>query len=203
LAAELIALLDDFGIERAHLGGLSLGGMVAMYVAATRPDRVDRLALVCTSAQMPASGWRERAALVRANGTTAIADGLMPRWFTPAFTQTPAAAALRDDLLQISSEGYAGCCDALAQMDLRPLLPKIQAPTLVIAGAEDPATPLEHARTIAEGIEAGATPVRLKIVDGAAHLSSVECPEEVGRLMVEHLKVAEVPGGATDGQRRE
>lgn len=84
LADDVIGLLDRLGIERAHLVGLSLGGMTMMRVAARNPERVDRLALLCSAAYLPpAQGWRDRAALVRNEGTSAVAAAVVQRWFTP------------------------------------------------------------------------------------------------------------------------
>jgi 3-oxoadipate enol-lactonase len=184
LAAELIALLDDLGVERAHHGGLSLGGMVAMQLAATAPERVDRVALVCTSAHMPpAQGWRDRAAAVRGGGMAAVADTVPQRWFTPAFDDTPRADALRKALREVPPEGYAGCCEAIAAMDLRADLAAITAPTLVVAGADDLAIPFEHAETIVAAVDGA----RLAVVDSAAHLANVEQPEAVTTLLLEHF----------------
>lgn len=185
LADDVLGLLDQLGIERAHLAGLSLGGMVAMQLAATHPERVDRLALLCTSAYLPpVSTWHERAAMVRARGTSAVADAVVARWFTPVFSRTPQAAALREQLLHTSSEGYASCCEAIAEFDLRPQLARIRADTLVVAGAEDPATPPEHAKDIAAGISSA----QLKVLPGAAHLASVERADAVTALLLEHLR---------------
>ncbi len=187
LGGDLIRLLDRLGVDRAHHVGLSLGGMVAMWLAAHHPDRVDRLVLVCTGAHLPPpSRWRERAATVRARGTAAIADTSVERWFTPAFRATPRAQDVRRGLLDVPDEGYAGCCEAIAGADLRPDLAAIKAPTLVIAGADDPATPPSYAEDLIAGMPPGvASPVR--IVDGAAHLGSVEQPEIIGALILEHL----------------
>ncbi|WP_129669017.1 3-oxoadipate enol-lactonase [Phytoactinopolyspora endophytica] len=188
LAAELVGLLDSLGVRQAHLGGLSLGGMVALQVAATMPERVDRLALVCSSARIPPEqAWRDRAHAVRTEGMRSISEPVVARWFTPAFAQTPTAKALHTDLLDIPAEGYAGCCEAIAAMDLRPLLAQVRSPTLVVAGLQDPATPVEHAQSIVDGVAHGGAPVRLETVDGAAHLGSVERPDEIGRLLVDHL----------------
>ncbi|AYY14600.1 3-oxoadipate enol-lactonase [Actinobacteria bacterium YIM 96077] len=189
LTAELVALLDELQVDRAHLAGLSLGGMLALHCAATLPERVERLAVVCSSAHMPpADAWYERASMVRARGTDAALPAARSRWFTPAFSSTSQANTLYTQLLETPAEGYAGCCAAIATMDLRPLLPRIAAPTLVIAGAEDPATPVDHARTISEGIANAGTPARLEVVEGAAHLASVERPDRVGQLILDHLR---------------
>lgn len=183
LGGDLLALLDRLDLRRVHLGGLSLGGMVAMWVAATAPDRVDRLALMCTSALLgPPEMWARRAAAVRAGGTGAVADAVLDRWFTPGFVagQPDLVAGVRRMLTATPPEGYAGCCAAIETMDLTPVLGRIASPTLVVAGADDPATPPEHARRIAAGVPHA----RLEIVPDAAHLASVEQPEAVTKLLL-------------------
>jgi 3-oxoadipate enol-lactonase len=187
LAVDLLRLLDDLGLETAHLCGLSLGGMVAMRLATIVPGRVERLALLCTSARLgPATAWNERAAMVRARGTAAVADGAVERWFTPAWTAAHAAAVaeIHAMLLATPREGYAACCEAIAGMDLVGDLAGIRAPTLVVAAAEDPATPPDHARDIAERIPHS----RLEVLSPAAHLVSVEQADAVTRLLSEHLR---------------
>ena len=186
LGADLLSLLDRLGLARVHLGGLSLGGMVAMWVAAHAPKRVDRLALLCTSARLgPPEMWVQRAETVLAHGVEAIADMMVGRWFTPAFAATSpeVVAWARKQLTDTPASGYAACCAAVQTMDLVPVLGSITAPTLVIAGAEDPATPPEHARVIAAGIPN----VRLEIVPDAAHLANVEQPGAVNRLLLDHF----------------
>jgi 3-oxoadipate enol-lactonase len=191
LAADVLELLDELGIRRFSIGGVSLGGMVAMQVAAVAEDRVASLALFCTAAVLPpAAGWRERAATVRAGGTAAIADQVLERWFTPGFAAAEPAVvtAHRRQLLAVSSAGYAGCCEAIAAMDLRPLLSSITAPTLIVAGAEDRATPPAYAHDIADGIRAGSGPgpVRVDVVPGA-HLATVESAAHCTDLLLAHL----------------
>jgi len=125
LAGDVLALLDHLEVERVHLGGLSLGGMVAMWLAAHSPARGDRLALFCTSAQMsPAQSWLDRAATVRSSGMEAVADAVTARWFTPSFASShpDVAGTHRQMLLLVRPEGYAGCCEAIATMDLRQTL---------------------------------------------------------------------------------
>jgi 3-oxoadipate enol-lactonase len=181
LADEVLALLDSLRITRCHYGGVSLGGMIGMTLAARHPDRIDRLALLCTSAHLPpAQGWLDRADQVKAHGTASIADIAVARWFTPAFTgQDPYVAMLT----ATPDEGYAACCAAIAVMDLRPVLSGITAPTLVIAGHDDPATPPDHGRMIADSIP-GARFVELA---DASHLASVERPDDVTKLLLDHL----------------
>lgn len=186
LGADLVALLDRNGIERASLCGVSLGGMVSMWVAAHAPERVERLVLCSTSAIMgPPKSWTERAALVRRDGMGAVADTVVARWFTPGFTaaRPEVVAAIRAQLASTPPEGYAGCCEAIKDMDQRPDLPSITAPTLVIAAEGDPSTPPSHARTIA-GLIPGA---RLEVLDRGAHLVNVEEPGVVTPLISAHL----------------
>jgi 3-oxoadipate enol-lactonase len=186
LGSDLLALLDRTGIARASLFGVSLGGMVSMWVAVHAPERVDRLVLCSTSAVMgPPESWTERAALVRREGTAAVADSVVARWFTPAFAaaQPDVVARIRGQLAATPAEGYAGCCEAIREMDQRPDLPAIAAPTLVIAADGDPSTPPAHARTIA-GLIPGA---RLEVLDRGAHLVNVEAPDVVNPLVLAHL----------------
>jgi 3-oxoadipate enol-lactonase len=187
LGADTLALLDELGLARVHYAGVSLGAMVGMWIAANAPERIDRLALLCTSAHMPpASAWAERAAAVREAGSTEpVADAVVDRWLTPPFAREhpETRAWLRALLVASPAEGYAECCGAIERMDLRPELPRIEAPTLVIAGADDEATPPEHQRVIADGIPGA----RLEVVPDAAHLASVEQRDAVNTLLLDHL----------------
>lgn len=186
VAESLLGLLDDLGLAKAHLVGLSLGGMAGMWLGAHRPDRVASLTLCCTSAKLgPPEMWVERAATVRAEGTGAIADAAVGRWLTPSYaTENPdAAAMLRAMVAGVPDEGYAACCAAIEHMDLTGDLPRIGAPTLVISGAEDPATPPEHGRLIADGIPGA----RFEIVEGASHLGTYERPEPFTALILERV----------------
>jgi 3-oxoadipate enol-lactonase len=186
LGGDLIALLDRLGLERVSLCGLSLGGMTAMWVASEVPDRIESLVLCCTSALLgPAAGWQQRARTVRGAGVAAIADSVLERWFTPPFlARRPPAVDRLDAILRATpAEGYAGCCEAIRDMDLTDRLGAITAPTLVIAGAEDPATPPLHGQGIANSIPGA----RLDIVPNAAHLANVEQPEAITERISAHV----------------
>jgi 3-oxoadipate enol-lactonase len=186
LGAAVLALLDRYGIERAHYAGISLGGMAGMWLAAHAPDRIGALGLCCTSAHMPpASAWLERAALVRSAGLAPVAGPSLGRWFTAAFRRAApgTVAACRATLEAVDPAGYAGCCEAIAAMDLRPALARIAAPTLVIAGSEDPSAPPPHAALLATRIPAA----RLTVVRGAAHLANVQAPGPVTAALLAHL----------------
>jgi 3-oxoadipate enol-lactonase len=191
LTADALALLDRLDVERAHLVGLSLGGMVSMHLAATAPERVDRMVLCCTSAYLPpADRWHARAATVRAAGMGAVAEAVVDRWLTPAFAAASPALVrdLRAMVEATPAEGYASCCEVIATMDLRPQLRHIQAPTLVIVGADDPAIPATHAATIATELE----DARTVTVGPAAHLANVEQPTAVGQHILSHLAEGQI-----------
>jgi 3-oxoadipate enol-lactonase len=186
LGRDLVALLDRLDISRASLCGVSIGGMTSMWVAATAPDRVERLVVCCSSAYIDPEGmYRDRARDVREHGIEPLVDAAIGRWFTSAFAQEhpEVVQPRRQNLLATPVEGYAACCEALADMDLRDSLSTVRAPTLVISGREDPATPPEHGRVIADGI-AGA---RFEVVDDAAHLANLQQPDLVTGLIERHL----------------
>ena len=195
LADDLIALLDRLDVERAHLVGLSLGGMVAISVAAERPDRVASLALLATSAHLgPEQMWIDRAHTARTQGMAVLGGSVVERWFTPRFRaeQRDEVAAMQKMVESTPAEGYAAACEAIRHMDLRERLASIMAPTIAIAGAEDPVTTPEHLRLIADAIPGA----RLEIVDGAAHLLNVEEQGPVTALLLEHLSDAEEAASA-------
>lgn len=180
LGGDLVALLDRLELERAHLCGLSIGAMMSLWVTAHAADRVDRLIVCCTTAQFgpeAVEAYRERAHRVRTQGMDGVADAVVARWFTPEFAaaRPDVVARMRAELAATPPEGYAACCEALSGLDLTPELTRIAAPTLVIAGSRDQATPPDHGEAIAAAI-AGA---QLVTVPEAAHLASVERPEFV------------------------
>jgi 3-oxoadipate enol-lactonase len=188
LGGDLLELLDQRGFERVSICGLSLGGATAMWVAANAPKRVDRLVLACTSARFgEPEPWLERAALVRQRGLEPIADGIVARWFTPA-APSEVVARFRRILIETPAESYAACCEALAGWDFRDRLGEIEAPTLVIAAADDPATPPAEGELLAAGIR-GAT---LAVLPRAAHLANVEQAEAFSKLVTEQLAAVEV-----------
>jgi 3-oxoadipate enol-lactonase len=186
LGRDAQALLDRLGFERVSFCGASLGGMAAMWLAINAPERIDRLVLCCTSAHLPPrETWTERAATVRAQGMDAIVDAALERWFTPALAERrpQAVERTRRALLDTPAEGYAGCCEAIAAHDLRQELGSIRAPTLVIAAADDPATPPEHGQLIVDAIDGA----RFVALERARHLAVVERPKEFTRELLGHL----------------
>ncbi|CAN5277373.1 3-oxoadipate enol-lactonase [soil metagenome] len=187
LGGDILSLLDDLGVERFSFLGLSLGGMVGMWLASQVPERVERLALCCTSALMPApEAWEERARNARDNGTSSLAPTVVERWFTPAFREaSPDTVEWAEDMIhRTPDEGYAACCEAIRDMDLRDRLGSITAPTLIVAGEEDPATPPEnHAALIRDSIPGS----EMTLIPDAAHLANIEQPSAVTPLLLDHL----------------
>jgi 3-oxoadipate enol-lactonase len=191
LAKDVLLLLDRLEIERTSLCGLSVGGMVGIWLAAHAPERIERLIVCCSSAYMgPARLWAERATAVREAGSVeVIAEGVLAGWLTPAYAaQHPDIhARLRAMLLATAAEGYAACCGAIERMDLRGELAAVHAPTLIVAGEHDTAAPLAtHAQPLAEGIPQA----RLEVV-AAAHLANVERRDAVTELILDHLDLKE------------
>jgi 3-oxoadipate enol-lactonase len=186
LGADALALLDRLELERVHWCGLSLGGMVGMWMAINAPERIDRLVLCCTSAKLgPPEMWADRAATVRKHGVDAIADAGIERWLTAGFREREpeATARVRTMLASTPAVGYAGCCGVIERMDQLDQLGAIRAPTLVVAAAHDPATPPEHGERIASAVPGA----RIEIIEDAAHLAAVEQPTTVSQLIAGHL----------------
>ena len=191
LSSDVLAALDRVGVSRAHFAGLSLGAIVSMSLAATQPARVDHVALLCTSARFDApEPWLERAATVRASGTSSVAETVVDRWLSPSYAvaHPDEVAGFVSMIGSTDAESYAGCCEAIAAADLQSALPAIEAPTVIIAGTLDPATPVRYAETIAAAIPGS----RLALVE-AAHLANWEQAGEVNRLLAGHFD------GRTDG----
>jgi 3-oxoadipate enol-lactonase len=172
LGLDLVSLMDHVGLARAHVAGVSLGGLTALWLGVHAPARIGRLVLANTAARIGAvASWEDRIRLVTADGMRGLADLTMERWFTPAFRATEPAtvARIRATLLATPVTGYLGCCAALRDADLRADAGRIRAPTLVVIGTHDPATPPADGRFLA-GVIPGASLLELD----AAHLSNIE-----------------------------
>jgi 3-oxoadipate enol-lactonase len=185
LAADVLEVLDGWQAQRAHFVGLSLGGMIAQHIAAHHPTRVDRLVLLCTAAHYDdPAGWHDRAALVRGGGTERIADVSLERWLTSDYRRAHPVEVQRwrRAIVGVDREGYAGCCEAIAAMDLRPALASIEAPTMVLAGSDDPAAPPEQVRDLAASIPGA----QFAVVPGA-HVPTIEHPDPVNKAVQAHL----------------
>ncbi|RVW05241.1 bifunctional 3-oxoadipate enol-lactonase/4-carboxymuconolactone decarboxylase PcaDC [Rhodococcus xishaensis] len=199
LSDDVVALLDRLGLHSVHVVGLSLGGAMGQWLAAHHPQRVRTLTLMCTSARFaPAQKWIDRAAAVRANGIASIAESIVGHWFTPELAQRDPDLFARHIEMVCSTpdEGYAACCEALAEWDGRDDLARIVAPTLVIAAEQDTRTPPSVHQVIADGI-AGA---QFHVLSPGAHLANVEQAGAVTHLIERHLdRHATVP---VDAARR-
>lgn len=176
LADDALAVLDACGIAAAHVAGVSIGGMVAQAVAARAPARVRSLILCDTALALPPpETWRQRAALVRAEGVAAIADAVLARWVPPGYLASPAGRGLRQLLVRTPAEGYAALAEALAVADLSTTTPQIRAPTLVVVGELDPSTPVAAAQALRDAISGA----RLAVIPGALHVPMLDHPDEV------------------------
>jgi 3-oxoadipate enol-lactonase len=163
------------------LCGLSLGGMVGMWLAVHAPERVDRLVLASTSARFgEPDEWTAKAALVRSEGMAAVAGDALDAWFTPGFAGRARFLAMQ---LAVPPQDYARGLEAIGAFDFRDALAQIAAPTLVIAGAEDPATTLADAQFLADRNPDS----RLAVIAGGAHLVNVEQPRRFNAELVNHL----------------
>lgn len=181
ITAEVVALLDALELDRVSFCGLSLGGAVGMRLALDHPERLDRLVLCCTSMRFATPEfWDERARAVREGGVQAIADVVLERWFTPGFGDV---RRYREMLVGTPQEGYARCCEALRDWDVRGQLGAVKAPTLVLAAADDPSTPPDGL----EAIAAELPDAQLVVIDDARHLVNVERPEEVNAALLSFL----------------
>lgn len=181
LGRDVVGLLDALAIPRAHFCGISMGGMTGQWLGIHAPRRLDRLVLANTAARIGThEGWTARAAQVRDGGMDGVADGAAARWFTPAFLarEPHVVARMIARLREQDAEGYAACCDALAEADLRSAIGTIAVPTLIIAGAADPVTTVADAGWMRDRIP-GACLAAL----AASHISSIEAaPQFTGAL---------------------
>jgi 3-oxoadipate enol-lactonase/4-carboxymuconolactone decarboxylase len=198
LAAGVMAFADRVLTDRGepagrlYYAGDSLGGVVGLQALLDAPDRIVAAVLLCTGAKIgDAAGWWERAARVRASGTTVLVNQSVERWFASGFLEREpqVASQLLDSLRAADAEAYALACEALADFDVRSRLGEIAVPVLAVAGAEDFATPADMLAEIAHGVQRGA----LQVLDGVAHLAPAEAPQEVAKLIMKHFD-AENPG---------
>jgi len=182
LGGDVLELLDTLGVDQASYVGISLGGAVGLWLAENAPDRFHRFALLCPPAG-PADNaqmWTDRAATVRADGTQAITDMTLGRWFLPDFGDVD---VIRQQLLDSPDEGYAACCEALGMTDLRDKLADITAPVLLITTEQDTSVPPETVIPLASAIPGA----HLEIVQNAAHLVTYTHPEVINPLLLAHL----------------
>jgi 3-oxoadipate enol-lactonase len=185
LTADVIDLLDHLGIDKVHFCGLSMGGPTGMGLAIAQPDRVGKLVLCNTAARIgTVESWQTRMQAVRADGLERMATGITERWLTPQFRQAePGLAQVLVDMLRRTDDaGYARACAALRDLDLRPAVSRIVAPTLVIAGTHDVAATPQQGRELAAAIPGA----RYHELD-ASHLSNWERPQEFTDVVLDFL----------------
>ncbi len=196
LATDALNVLEACGVARAHLCGVSLGGMIAMHIATRSPDCVLKAVLCSTSPHMPTrENWQTRIQSVLSQGPAALVDATMQRWFTPQFHQEHPehVARIRAMFLETSPQGYAACCAAIRDMDQREGIRGITAKTLVISGAADTSTTPENARFIASSI-----PESKLVSLEAAHLVNIERAEEFNGALIEFLQGELAPPEPTE-----
>ena len=180
LAEDLVALLDALKVSKAHVAGLSMGGMIAQYVGANHPERVLSLALCNTASEMPPrSTWAARIESAQQGGIGALADGTIQRWFREGFTQRSPEKinTVRQMILATPLEGYIACASAVRDMAQTTMLLKIKAPTLVMTGRQDPACTVEQGTVLHRMIDGS----KFEVIEDAAHLSNIEQPEVFNR----------------------
>ena len=186
LAGDVLALLDRLGIDRFSYAGVSIGGAIGLQLALTTPDRLERLAIIASAARFadPPS-WAERAQQVREQGTGFLVPSRTGTWFTASWgARHPAEAERLLAMLRTTpAEGYAACCEAIGSFDVRTGSGGTTPPSLATAGAEDPATPVDMVRLIADGIPGA----EFLVVPDAAHLPNATDPAVVNAALREHL----------------
>jgi 3-oxoadipate enol-lactonase / 4-carboxymuconolactone decarboxylase len=192
MARDCLAVLDALGIQKAHIAGLSIGGIIAQTIAAHAPDRVASLVLCDTAMAIPGREiYTERAATVRAKGMEAIADAVMTRWVTPGFMHSPEAQGLRAMLLRTAPEGYAAAGEAIVTADLSSSTQGLRVPALVLVGEKDEATPPASAESLRKAIAESS----LEVIPNASHIPTVEQPQAVADAIHRFLSPVLRPAG--------
>ncbi len=185
LGRDAVAVLDGVDIDKTYFCGLSKGGMVGQWLGAHAPDRVERLALCNTAAHIPAADlWNQRIEIVTRNGMAPLAEGIVDRWLTNDFREShpDETARITRMVLATSALGYAACCAAIRDMDQRESDKTIRAPTLIVIGDKDPATPPDRGQQIHELVP-GSEIVTLD----AAHLSNIEQTKAFNKAVLDFL----------------
>ncbi|MEM7249939.1 MAG: alpha/beta fold hydrolase [Pseudomonadota bacterium] len=189
VAGDLVAILDELNAPTCHYCGVSMGGMVGQHLALAFPDRVSSLALVNTTSSYDMAqreAWDQRVDRVNREGVAPLHDELMARWFAPASldAKLPGVGLMSDAYLAFSPDGFTACASMIRDMDTTERLGEITCPTLIVAGALDPATPPVMSEVLREGIDDS----RMYVVDNVAHLCQVEAPERLNALYTAFLR---------------
>jgi 3-oxoadipate enol-lactonase len=188
LAEDARALLQALGMARTHWIGLSMGGMIGQTLALSSPGLFQSLSLCDTSSRIPAEAkplWQERITTAQTQGMEPLVEPTIGRWFTAPFRETGMEVVdrIRTRIRTTSPNGYAGCCAAIAALDLTDRIAAIKAPTLIVVGEEDQGTPV----AASQAIQAQIAGSQLEIIKSAAHLSNLEQPEEFTRIITSFL----------------
>lgn len=186
LARDVVRLLDALRLDRVHFCGLSMGGMIGMWLGVHAKERLHKLALCNTAARIgTAETWNARIENVRKGGMKAVAPAVIERWFTTEFrARSPEAVASAQRMLENTPpEGYMACCAAIRDTDLSEAISAIRMPTLVIVGLKDPAVPAVNGRFLADRIP-GAQYAELE----TSHLSNLEAPAQFTSELIHFLK---------------
>lgn len=185
LAKDVLAAIDHAGIERAVIVGCSIGGLIAQHIALMAPERVIGLVLSNTAPQLgPAEGWLSRIEAIRSKGMTAMAEGILPRWFGPDFLTHPDAALWRTMLARTDQDGYIATCTAIAGTDITARLSEITQPALVIAGKHDLATP----PTVVEALARALPRADFMMFETTGHLPAIETPDAFTQALVRFVE---------------
>jgi 3-oxoadipate enol-lactonase len=186
-AADLVGLADRCGFKRYSICGISIGGMIAMQIAARHPSKVRRLVLCDTAPRIgTAQMWNDRIAQVRQGGMAAVADAVLGRWVSPGYRELRPAdfSGWRNMLERCPAEGYVASCASVRDADLTADIGHISVPTRVVAGENDLATPPDTVRQLAESI----ADAEFRLIRGAGHVPCIEQPERLCELICEHLR---------------
>ncbi|MEZ5021852.1 MAG: 3-oxoadipate enol-lactonase [Chitinophagales bacterium] len=176
-ANDLLNLMDQLAIEKTHLVGLSIGGMISVLFTSLYPERIDQLVLSDTA---PVIGnekdWNARIRIIEAKGIPFLSSGIIERWFAPNFIKSfPIATKGYQNMLETTTtKGYSAACGAIRDADLNNNLKQIQQPTLCVCGGEDQSTPTSLVKNMASHLKNG---TYIEIED-TGHLPCVEKPEE-------------------------
>ncbi|HEV7276793.1 MAG TPA: 3-oxoadipate enol-lactonase [Devosiaceae bacterium] len=179
---DLVGLMDQVGIDRAVVCGVSVGGLIAQSLCRAHPGRVVALLLSNTGLRIGTdASWNSRIATVEGEGISALADGILERWFSPDFRRpdNPVLAGFRNMLARQSPAGYAATCAAIRDADLTAAAAAVAVPTVCVAGDHDGATP----PPLVEALAAAVPGADYRLIEGAGHLPMVEHPEAFAALL--------------------
>jgi 3-oxoadipate enol-lactonase len=186
LADVVAGAIEQYGADRALYAGVSLGGGVGLELLQRHPSLIAKAAIIASGAMLgPPESWQDRAALVRAQSTSAIIIASAQRWFAPGSMEREPdlSGRLLHALQDADDESYALCCEALAAYDVRGRLGEIETPVLAVWGEHDAVAPEPKAAEIAAGVRHG----RVAMIQGAGHLPPAERPSRTASVILDFL----------------